>query len=306
LKLTILTFLLIVSGILSANQNIKSTKITEYKDGNNIKVKIKYLNFNGLDIEDRKTKDSDLLKEWLNDLNSPLFIAGNVKQTNSLAFIKSPHKIMYTSNNFKDRKKLSKNAIGIGFTTNEYFKIKKATFEDEGNNFKEEQINMFIINKKLFIQCYFTENYYREKSSIPESLLNKIKNLNKVIAWARSEFIIQRKNIIIIGRFGISKQNLEGLVFGFKPIVSNGNEIVKLKSRSKKKKYGLINSENVLIFKESKDTEIEIDYSFKNKLQNKKYAGSKNLNSFTKKVGIYFPINIYIKTKAKKQWHKKN
>jgi len=274
---------------------IDSTKITEYKDGKFVIEKIKYLNFNNLDLSDKRKKDLNQFKLFFNDLKSPIFIANNIKEVNSLSIFNPPHTIIYSANNYKNRKIYSKNAIGIAYTSNEYFKVKRFTLEDEKNVFKNNNINGFVINDNVFILINFSDKYYPKNP--PKELIKKIKNLNFVVKKIRKELQKSKHNIIFIGKFGIPYNKLTNLVKGFKPIIKEGNEFILQKSKRKHKIYKLANSENVLIFKENKDIFAKIDYNF----MLKNYSGKNKTDKFIKKVSKYLPIDIYIKERIFKK-----
>lgn len=279
---------------------INGTNINTYKDNKKVILKIKYLNFNKFSNTYSKNKDIEYLRTWFYDIHSPIFIANNLSTVNTIATFRPPYKTVYSKRlNYKGEDKRS--AIGLSYSTNEYIKAKRITFNDHKNLFGNQVISSYKVNEFMFIIINFTDKYYPNENRIPEDLKTKIKNLNKVVEWAKKEERIKAKNIIFIGEFGVSFNYLQNKIRGYKPLLKKGTKLVKSNIRSKKRTYLLANTENVLIFKEQKSIKAEIDFNFKNKnpKTKNKYKGSKNNNSFVKNVSEFFPINIYIDYTAK-------
>lgn len=238
-------------------------------------IKLQYMNLNNLDKTPRDIKSFEPI---FNDMHSSLIVFNGLKDIHALRQFSHTYNFRYTT----DYEKNTKQVIGLLDASNSFFKVKGFQYPDRNLIFKKSNINGYKINNNVIIVINFTDEYYFK--DVPPELINKIKSLNSVISWIKTEYGVPINNIAIIGSFGVGEKMLKGLIPEFEPALTTGTKIV-----ARGNEFLLAGNENVLLSKKSKFS-AKINYQFK-KLSHAEYI---------KKVSAYYPINLFFRENIKK------
>jgi len=257
--------------------NLSATDFSKYKNGVSVNLKISYLNMNNFKLKDKLVKDRFFLKTFIT--NNPITLLSNFEEKNIFDYLSTPTNIIYNSKSFYNKNNYS--ALFENNNINEFTEIQRILFLDNKRLFEKNIISGYLINMKYIIFVFNFSNLSDKKE-----IISNIKKINEVIKWSRKYFYVDKKNIALIGYFGLSYSALQNKIYGFSPKIKYPNKIIKYNN-----KYRMTFAENILLTNDS-NFKARSNLFIRNKLLNGKYKN--DIKSYIEKVSPYYPMNLYI------------